>query len=78
MKDITDALHNLGEPVTDLTLVLKVLWGLIKKCDQLTTYLKRARPFPSFNNVLNDLLLEITLGVEATSGSSTTLVASSG
>jgi hypothetical protein len=51
---------------------------LIKKYDHLKTYLKRARPFPSFNNVHNDMLLEITLGVEAASSFNTTLVASGG
>jgi hypothetical protein len=47
--------------------------------DHVKTYLKRVRSFPSFHDVGNDLLLEeLTLDIEATSGSATALVASGG
>jgi hypothetical protein len=70
---------NLGEHVEDRTLVLSVLWGLNKKYDHIKTYLKRARSFPSFHEVRNDLLLEdLTLDVEASSGSATAIAASGG
>jgi hypothetical protein len=42
-------------------------------------YLKQVRPFPSFHDIRNDLLLEeLTLDVEASSGSTTALAASGG
>jgi hypothetical protein len=65
MKGIADALPDLGGTVADHTFVLHVLYGLRKKYDHLKTYLKWARPFPSFRDVSKDLLLDITLGVEA-------------
>jgi hypothetical protein len=73
MKRMAD---DLGEHVEDRTLVLQVLRGLNKKYDHIKTYLKRAWPFPSFHDVRNDLLLEeLTLDVEASSGSATALAA---
>jgi hypothetical protein len=79
MKQMTDDLCDLSEHVKDRTLVLHVLRGLNKKYDDVKTSLKRARSFPSFHDVRNDLLLEeLTLDAEASSGSTTTLVASSG
>jgi hypothetical protein len=62
---------DLGEHVEDRTLVLNVLWGLNKKYDHIKTYLKRARSFPSFHEVRNDLLEDLTLDAEASSGSAT-------
>jgi hypothetical protein len=76
MKRMAD---DLDEHVEDRTLVLQVLRGLNKKYDHVKTYLKRAWPFPSFHDVRNGLLLEeLTLDVEASSGSATALVASNG
>jgi hypothetical protein len=79
MKRMTNDLCDLGEHVEDRTLVLHVLWGLNKKYDYVKTYLKRARPFPSFHDVCNDLLLkELTLDAESSLGSATALAASGG
>jgi hypothetical protein len=79
MKRMDDDLCDLDEHVEDRTLVLQVLQGLNKKYDHIKAYLKRARSFPSFHDVHNDLLLEeLTLDTEASSGSATALTASGG
>ena len=79
MKSMADDLRDLGEPVADRTLVLNILRGLNKRYDHLKTFLKRAKPFPSFHDVRNDLLLEeLTLDSEAASGPATALAASGG
>jgi hypothetical protein len=76
MKRMADDLCNLDEHVEDHTLVLNVLRGLNKKYHHVKMYLKRARPFPSFHNVCNDLFLEeLTLDVEASSSLATALAA---
>jgi hypothetical protein len=78
MKQMTDNLCDLGEHVEDHTIVLNVLWVLNKKYDHVKMYLKRVRLFPSFHNIRNDLLEELTLDAEATSGSATALATSGG
>jgi hypothetical protein len=79
MKQMADDLDDLSEHVEDCTLVLQVLRGLNKKYDHVKTNLKQARPFPSFHDVRNDLLLEeLTLAVESLLGSATALAAPGG
>jgi hypothetical protein len=78
MKWMVDDLCDLGEHMEDRTLVLQVIWGLNKKYDHVKIYLKRAWSFPSFHDVRNDLLEELTLDTEASSGSVTALAASGG
>jgi hypothetical protein len=76
MKRMAD---DLCEHVKDRTIVLQVLRGLNKKHDHVKTYLKQARPFPSFHDVRNDFLLEeLNLNAEASSGSAIALAASGG
>ena len=58
MKGMADALGDLGEVITDCTLVLNVLRGLNAKYDHMKALLKRTRPFPTFSEVRNDLQLE--------------------
>jgi hypothetical protein len=70
--------NDLDKHVEDHTLVLQVLWGLNKKYDHVKTYLKRARPFPSFHDICNDLLEELTLDAKASSSSATALAALGG
>ena len=66
MKGMADALTDLGETVPDRTLVLNLLRGMNKRYDHLKTFLKRAKPFPSFHAVRNDLFLEeLNMGAEA-------------
>jgi len=57
-KHMADALGDLGEVVSDRTLVLNVLRGLNEKYTTLGRQLRRARPFPTFLEVLDDLQLE--------------------
>jgi hypothetical protein len=79
MKWMADNLCDLGRHMEDRTLVLNVLQGLNKKYDHVKTYLRRARSCPSFHDVRNNLLLEeLTLDVEASSGSATALTTSGG
>ena len=63
MKGMADALHDLGDPVSDRVLVLNVLRGLSSTYDHLKSWIARQRPFPSFLQVRDDLVLEeITRG----------------
>jgi len=74
---MADALHDLGCPVGDRILVLNVLRGLNHTYGHLRTWITRQRPFPSFLQVRDDLVLEITKGpmTGSSSASSTALVA---
>ena len=69
-------LCELGEPVTDHTLVLNMLHSLNECYAALGMHLCRSRPFPSFLEVQNDLLLEEITAANRVSTPSTTLVAS--
>ena len=71
MKSMTDALHDLGDPVYDRVLVLNVLRGLRSTYDHLKSWIARQRPFSSFLQVRDDLALEITRGLAPRSPSST-------
>jgi uncharacterized membrane protein YgcG len=60
---MADDLTALGEVVTDRTLVLNVLRGLNECFTHIGALLQRARPFPTFLQVKDDLSLEeLTLG----------------
>jgi hypothetical protein len=64
MKSMADALHDLGDPVSDRVLVLNVLRGLSSTYDHLKCWVTRQRPFPTFLQVRDDLALEeITRGL---------------
>ena len=78
MKSMADDLGDLGEVIQDRTLVLNVLRGLNERYSHMVALLKRSRPFPTFDEVRNDLLLEeLTINsTRASSTSSTALVAS--
>ena len=58
MKSMADALHDLGDPVSDRVLVLNVLRGLSSTYDHLKGWIARQRPFPTFLLVRDDLALE--------------------
>jgi uncharacterized membrane protein YgcG len=63
LKKMADDLTALGEAVTDRTLVLNVLRGLNERFTHVGALLWRARPFPTFLQVKDDLSLEeLTLG----------------
>ncbi|XP_066342182.1 uncharacterized protein [Miscanthus floridulus] len=55
---MVDALRDLGEPVIDRTLVFNLLRGLNGRSEAIGLHLRRGRPFPSFLQAINDLLLE--------------------
>jgi hypothetical protein len=58
MKGMADDLGDLGEVIQDRTLVLNILRGLNEQYSHMAALLKRSRPFPTFDEVRNDLLLE--------------------
>ena len=63
LKTMADQLGNLGEPVSDRTLVLNLVRGLNAKYTAIGRHIRRGRPFPTFLEAKNDLLLEeITVG----------------
>jgi hypothetical protein len=57
-KKMAADLADLGEHVTDRTLVLNVIRGLNERYRDIGVHLHRGRPFPSFAAVRNELLLE--------------------
>jgi hypothetical protein len=58
MKGMAEALGDLGEVIHDRTLILNVLRGLNEKFAHMKVHFKRSKPFPSFNDVRNNLILE--------------------
>jgi hypothetical protein len=58
MKGVTDSLADPGIDVIDRVLVLTVLCLLNKNFEHLHAIFTHATPFPSFQNVLDDLCLE--------------------
>jgi hypothetical protein len=59
MKGMVEALGDLGVVIHDRTHVLNVLRGLNEKLAHMKVHFKRSKPFPSFADVRNDLILEI-------------------
>ncbi|XP_062221364.1 uncharacterized protein LOC133920808 [Phragmites australis] len=79
LKTMADQLGSLGEPVLDRTLVLATLRGLNERFTHMAALLKRQKPFPTFDDVRNDLLLEeITLADRSQSPSTALLSTGSG
>lgn len=58
LKNMADALGDLGEVVPERTLVLAVLRSLNERFSHMAIFLKRQKPLPSFAEVRNDLQLE--------------------
>ncbi|KAL6652865.1 hypothetical protein ACP70R_011790 [Stipagrostis hirtigluma subsp. patula] len=58
MKSMADSLINLDKNVHDRTLVINILRGLNEKFDVTKAFFKRARPFLTFQQVRDELLLE--------------------
>ena len=74
MKTMADTLRTLGAPITDESLVLNLLHGLSPRFDRVTPILTRMKPFPTFAETKNDLLLEeLRLSATATTAPATTL-----
>jgi hypothetical protein len=57
-KKMADQLADLGSPVQDRTLVLNVLRGLSGRFTNIGIHLPRGFPFPTFQEVQANLLLE--------------------
>ncbi|XP_062205181.1 uncharacterized protein LOC133907160 [Phragmites australis] len=58
LKKMADDLTALSEVITDRTLVLNVIRGLNERFDHVGALLRRARPFPTFLEARDDLILE--------------------
>jgi hypothetical protein len=58
MKTMVDTLRTLEAPITDESLVLILLRELSPRFDRVTPILTRMKPFPTFAEAKNDLLLE--------------------
>jgi hypothetical protein len=56
---MTDSLQDLGEPISDCTLVLNLLCGLNWHNDHMKAFNKRSMPFPSFHDIRKVVLLEV-------------------
>ncbi|XP_066373699.1 uncharacterized protein [Miscanthus floridulus] len=79
VKGMADALRDLGEPVNDMTLVLNLLRGLNGRFEAIGLHLSRRRPFPTFLQARNDLILEeLTMAESAPPPSTTALTATFG
>lgn len=72
---MVDALGNLDEPVTDRSLVLNVIRDLNAKYAAIGLHLRHGRPFLSFLEARNDLLLEELTSTQPSSEHSTALLA---
>ena len=75
LKRMADTLGDLGEVVTDRTLVLNLIRGLNERFKTVGMHLRRGRPFPTFLDAKADLLEELTM--ENTSSSQSTALAAS-
>jgi hypothetical protein len=60
LKALSDALRDVGQPVTDQTLVLTCLRGLNARFSDITTLVTMQRPLPSFLQMRSLLLLRET------------------
>jgi hypothetical protein len=75
---MADTLCTLDAPITDESLVLNLLRGLSPRFDRVTPILTRMKPFPTFAEVKNDLLLkELLLSTTSTSTPATALYTAS-
>jgi hypothetical protein len=71
------SLCDLGEPVSDRTLVLNLLCGLNESYDHLRTWITHSFPFSCFHKIHNDLILEeLTKGAPPHSDGATALYSS--
>lgn len=76
LNKMADDLGALGEIITERTLVLNVIRGLIERFAHVRALLRRSRPFPSFLEACDDLILE-ELTLEDRQPSPTTALAAS-
>jgi hypothetical protein len=77
-KNMANTLADLGEPVSDCTLVLNVIRGLADRFDGVGRHLLLARDFPTFLEARSSLILEEITMNERPSSTSTAMLASGG
>ena len=78
LKTTADNLADLGEPVSDHSLILNLIRGLNERFVSVGRHLRLSRPFPSFLEACDELTLEeLTMGAP-TPSPPTALVASTG
>lgn len=78
LKTTAYNLADLGEPVSDRSLVLNLIRGLNERFASVGRHLRRGRPFPSFLEACDELILEeLTMG-SLTLSPPTALVAGTG
>ncbi|WVZ73451.1 hypothetical protein U9M48_021755 [Paspalum notatum var. saurae] len=77
LKGMADALGDLGEPVTDRTLVLNVIRGLNERFTNIGRHLRLSTPFPTFLEARSKLELEELTNSSAPLTPATALAASS-
>jgi hypothetical protein len=75
-KNMADALSDLGEPVSDRTLVLNVICGLAECFEGVGRHLRLSRELPTFLEVRSALILEEITMDQRPSSTSTALLAS--
>lgn len=76
IKTMAQQLVDLGEPVSDRTLVLNVIRGLNERFRDIGRHLRRSHPFPTFKEALAELTLEeLTMEHHASAPSTALLVA---
>jgi hypothetical protein len=75
-KNMADALSDLGEPVSDRTLVLNVIRGLAERFEAVGRHLRLSRELPTFLEVRSALILEELTMDQRPSSTSTALLAS--
>ena len=60
-KKLAEQLGDMGEVITNHTLVMNLLRGLNEKYSSIRRQLQHARPFPTYQEVRRDLFEELTL-----------------
>ena len=77
-KSMADALGDLGEQVSDRTIVLNIIRGLNEKFAAVGRDIRRNRPLCTFLEARDDLLLEELTMANPASTPSTTVLAGTG
>jgi hypothetical protein len=75
---MADVLADLSEPVSDRTLVLNIIRGLVDHFDSVGRHIRLARDFPTFLEARSTLILEDITINERPSSTSTGQLASGG
>lgn len=60
IKHLANALANVDSEITELELVMKILRGLLSSYHSIVNVVKNTKPFPSFLEAKNMLLLRET------------------